>query len=350
MHRRRHNLAILASVLVMGAILWTSPEARAQESTTAPSSSIEEVAVEDAGATKTRASQRPKLDRKRRREGQYMVDEKGRRFRVSFPLYDRLSIEGNTGFSPIGEGRNPAQVGGRLRSDLSVSLDFSEDEVWWMMRHKLLDTSLARTGGAEPFRVQGTVLEARYLRHDLSTFIVVPAANDFRLPGNFDIALDYTLGRYDFTFGGGTLNSQRIDVVDLSFLMDFIRDETYRHRFAVGMASWYHATPGDLWQHEISPLTAGKVLYGWDHKDGLFRFYTEAICGASLTVDTEAVDAPMDWGWRCRSLLEMEWTPIAISDAPLSIPLEVRADFPFENRDAFDVRATLGIRWSLNLD
>ena len=340
----------LASVLVTGVILWTSPEARAQESTTAPSSSIEEVAVEDAGATKTRASQRPKLDRKRRREGQYMVDEKGRRFRVSFPLYDRLSIEGNTGFSPIGEGRNPAQVGGRLRSDLSVSLDFSEDEVWWMMRHKLLDTSLARTGGAEPFRVQGTVLEARYLRHDLSTFIVVPAANDFRLPGNFDIALDYTLGRYDFTFGGGTLNSQRIDVVDLSFLMDFIRDETYRHRFAVGMASWYHATPGDLWQHEISPLTAGKVLYGWDHKDGLFRFYTEAICGASLTVDTEAVDAPMDWGWRCRSLLEMEWTPIAISDAPLSIPLEVRADFPFENRDAFDVRATLGIRWSLNLD
>ena len=92
------------------------------------------------------------------------------------------------------------------------------------------------------------------------------------------------------------------------------------------------------------------MLYGWDHKDGLFRFYTEAICGASLTVDTEAVDAPMDWGWRCRSLLEMEWTPIAISDAPLSIPLEVRADFPFENRDAFDVRATLGIRWSLNLD
>ena len=349
MHRRRHNLALLLGAMATS-LLWPALDARAQESTEVPSPIIEEVANRDDRAKKESANQRPKLDRSRRRDGQYMVDDRGRRFRVAFPLYDRLSIEGNTGFSPLGEGRNPAQVGGRLRSDLSVSLDFSEDEVWWRMRHKLLDTSLARTGEAEAFRMQGTVLEARYLRHDLSTFIVVPAANDFRLPGNFDIALDYTLGRYDFTFGGGSLSSQRIDVVDLSFLMDFIRDESYRHRFAIGMASWYHATPGDLWQHEISPLTAGKILYGWDQKDGLFRFYTEAICGAALTVNTEVVDAPMDWGWRCRSLLEMEWTPLAISDAPLSIPLEVRADFPFEDRDAFDVRATLGIRWSLNLD
>ena len=344
--------ALLASFLVAASMLLPPVGALAQTNAaqnTVAQKDTSSKGRSDASANKGSATQRPKLERGKKRDGQYMVDEKGRRFRVAFPLYDRLSVEGNTGFAPVGEGRTAAQVAARVRTDLSVSLDFSEEEVWWMMRHKLLDTSFARTGNADRFRMQGALLEARYLRHDLSTFIVVPAANDFRLPGNFDIALDYALGRYDFTFGGGELDSQRIDVVDLSFLMDFIRDEDYRHRFAVGMASWYHATPADIWRHEVSPLTAAKVLYGWDHGDGLFRVYTEAICGAALTVSNEE-NAPMDWGWKCRSLLELEWTPLAISDGPVSIPLEVRADIPFDNMDAVDVRATLGLRWSLNLD
>lgn len=276
----------------------------------------------------------------------YNTDERGRRFRTGFPLYNRFIMEANTGALPSRTGRGVRDAGVRLRMDLSTSLDFADEEVWWKMRHSVLETTLARVHGDQGVRVQGALVDARYLRHDLSAFIVVPTLNDLRVPANFDIAVDYTLLGYDVRWGGGEVDAGTLELVDMALLIDFIRDETYRHRLAIGLASWYHPTPGPTWTHSLSPLTAAKLLYGWDHKAGLFRIYTEATCGGALgfSADTQAEQV---WQWGCRASLLTEWTPLAISDWPLSLPLEVHAELPLSGERTASINATLGIRLSI---
>lgn len=279
------------------------------------------------------------------RQGDYAIDGEGREFRVAFPLYNRISFETNSGYSRAAS-RDPGQFALRVRTELGGKLDYEDDEVWWNVRHGLFDTSIWRAPEDGRVQLSATLLDARYLRHDLESFIVMPSLNDFKFPANFDIAVDYQLLRVDARVGQGQGRTiERMDVAELAFMADFIRDESYRHRLAIGPIGWYYATPGELWTHEVTPLSGGRLLYAWDQRDGLFRVRADATCGYAR-VSTIEVDAPVTWRGRCRAEGLLEWTPLAISDHPVSIPLQVNADVPLDNPDALDVQATLGLRWS----
>lgn len=333
---------------------------------------IEEAAIEEAEAARDAQQQRAAqsnsraMTRAQRRvyrnaPGDLTQDARGRWFRTSFPLYDRFWLEASSGVRTGQQGEPGSGVEapalrmpmtGRLRLERGLALDYSDESVWWMLRHALLDTRVRTAGTGKGLDVESTLLEGRYLRHDLNAFVVIPSANDLRIPANFDIAVDYTLMRlranYQPTDATRGWTVSRVEAVELAFMADLIRDETYRHRFAVGLSSWYLAERGGSdtpWRHELSPLAAGKVLYGWDHPRGLSRIYSEVVCGGALSVVGD-VSTETGWQGRCRGLFLAEWTPMAISDHPLSIPLEVRADMPLADARALTLEATLGVRLS----
>ncbi len=311
---------------------------------------------------------RPKLTRNTRREalerqGDYVTDKQGRTFRISFPLYERFFIEAQTGALPSDtiatSTRSPDMIGGRIAWNKSFALDFSDEDIWWMMRHRFFDTRYARRASRST-TLHTTLLKAQYLRHDLSSFVIVPAANDLRLPANFDIATDYEI--FDITLSSTHDGQKRswsidqLDVAHIAILMDFIRDEDYRHRFAIGIAGDYQLDPlidattdtRTGWRHEVSPLTSAKILHGWDGKDGRFRIYNEATCGQSLQFMLSSGTTQQDWRWRCQTLSELEWTPVAISDRPLSIPLELHTDLPLGALQNATLQATIGLRMSFS--
>lgn len=339
--RIKHSSRFVA-LMVMGSIMLCGGQLSAQESSSEDGS-------------------RPLLTRDKKREalarqGDHVTDKKGRTFRVSFPIYERFFLEGQTGALPASVGtstRSPAMAGGRIAFAKSFALDFSDEDIWWVMRHRLLDTSYSRKSQGNA-SLRSTLVTGQYLRHDLSSFVIVPAANDLRLPANFDIATDYQL--LDIELSESKADSERswsvdqINVAHLAILMDFIRDEDYRHRFAVGVAGLYQIRPDaqNAWQHEISPLTSAKVLYGWDQADGRARVYTEATCGRSLQFIPSQPSQAQTWRWRCQTLTELEWTFLAISDRPLSIPLELRTDLPMASLKESSITATIGLRLSFS--
>lgn len=354
--RRAASLALALVVALGGASAASAQETPAK---TVPAKTVPATTV-DGKATKSTppapiqgndAGVDPRLIRpvkRRRRDGVYVIDERGRRYRVMFPLYDRFYVEGQ--LAPISQQPLFLQEGmswaGRVGIKSSFALSFTDESVWWNLRHTFLDLSMFSAGGALSMR--GTLIDASYLRHDVSSVILVPSLGDLRLPAPFDLAMDYRIGRgtLAYTSDGGA-DLKRLEVADVAFLLDFMRDPQYRHRLAIGPAGWYHAEPGEVWQNELAPLSALKLVYGWQREDGRFWTLNQATCGTAAHFQGGGEG---DWRWRCRGEFNLEWMLVAINDQPLSLPIEARVDIPLGNTSRTTAQVTVGLRLSLNMD
>jgi hypothetical protein len=333
------------SVWIASCLLCAAPGAARAAQGELAASSVGKLKQKDASALR----KRPKLGRAGvSRDGRFAVDATGERFRVGFPLYERITLGAALPVSSGNQDMTWSAPALEAEVRLSLALGFDTEEVWWNMRHALLRTR-AWSGSGDTWNVELTALDGWYLRHDLGSFVVIPVAEDLRIPAPFDIAVDYRLARLKLAHDGQQgWSLGRLDVVELAFMADFIRDPEYRKRLAIGPASWYHATPGDVWTHELSPMSAGKVLAGWDQRDGLASVYGEAVCGGALTFDSGG--GTSTWRTGCRGELRAEWTPLAISNAPLSIPLTARADIPFKGDDPASWSVLVGLRLGVSLD
>lgn len=280
----------------------------------------------------------------------YHVDEKGRKLRIKFPLYDRVSFGTDVQTTSLLDGFGLTRPSWRFAWDVSVAKNFTDENIWWNMRHRVLDTSATWDWENDTGALTLDILKGSYLRHDLSSFITIPTLNDLRVPANFDIAVTYTAGRmfwqYDKPNG---MALTRIEFMDLALLLDFVRDEDYRHRFAVGLSGWYYAdTKQETWKHEVAPLSGLKVLYGWDHARGLFSFLAQGQCGLANHFTSDQDN--QSWLWRCRASTQMRWIPFSISDRPITIPFEMNLDAPMGQGIRPELTATLGIQFGFNMD
>lgn len=302
--------------------------------------------------------QRPSLGRGRTPDAPqgalpgYLYDEQGRALRITFPLYDRISFGADTPIAPLNHERAWTSPAWHTRAELSLSLDFSDEQIWWMMRHRVLEASAAWRGEQGQL-IDATLVQGSYLRHDLNSFVTIPTLNDLRVPAPFDLAVEYRLGRVMLERDDlGELELKRHELVEIGFLADFIRREDYRHRFAIGPVGWYHADTSEaLWRHEVAPLSALMMLYGWDSDDGLISLKARAACGGASHFVASQEDTPSQWRWRCMGRAEAEWTILSVNDQPISLPLDVRVDVPLGDQPARpSALVTLGLRISLNLD
>lgn len=360
----RRALALALALVGASAASWTlATPAAAQETPaqtvpaqTVPAQTVDGKADAKRGSTPapiqgTDAGVDPRRIRpvkRRRREGVYVVDEQGRRYRVMFPLYDRFYVEGQ--YAPVSQQPMFLQQGGswagRLGIKSAFALSFTDESIWWNLRHTFLDLTAFSVDRA--FSVRGTLIDASYLRHDISSVVLIPSLGDMRLPAPFDLAMDYRIGRGTFTYtSDGGVDFKRLEVADVAFLLDFMRDPQYRHRLAIGPAGWYHAEPGAIWKNELAPLSALKLVYGWQRADGRFWTLNHATCGAAAHFQGGSEG---DWRWRCRGEVNLEWLLVAINDQPISLPIEARIDIPLGDTANATAQVTVGLRLSFNMD
>lgn len=242
----------------------------------------------------------------------WATDDAGR-YRVSFPLHNRVYVEAGSHFVvddvPVDGGSYGAAW------DFAFDVDFPDEEIWWQLRH-----TAARVRW-EPQRPAGwdlrvSLLEADYLRHDTSSYVLIPAQRDIRLPAPFDVVVGWKLGGGRFALDVPDPAVVAWDIGEFQVMADFVRDPRYRHRFAIGAAARYRLTPGPSLQHDLVPLSGAALLYAWENARGTFeiRFDGAADYGALLVVGAEPL-----WTWRTSAALRLEWTPIAINDLPVSV-------------------------------
>lgn len=279
-------------------------------------------------------------------EGQnYIIDDAGRPIRVVFPLHHRLAADAFASASSSAQLPGPIRTGLRLSLQHSFQRDFPDEEVWWHFRHTWLQT--AATWAGTGLTLNSTLLQGTYLRHDKSAFVVVPSAANLRFPAPFDVAFEYTLLDVEFDQNTTTLTS--IDVVTFAFLLDFIRDPSYRHRLAVGPVLSYGLWRDDvepagedeaLWTHSFIPMTGGRLAYGWESSTGRLAAGGQAQCAAEAAL----FDQALNWRRRCSLTASGEWTMLAINDRPINLIFAASAD---EGRQR--IEPDTGLHWSASL-
>jgi hypothetical protein len=278
------------------------------------------------------------------------VDERGRVFRVMFPPHDRIFVEyaavGGLGH-PLGEADELSQRAG-VAWKSTVGLDFASENIWWRFRHTFAD--LEYTWGAGGRRLEATAVRADYLRHDTSSFIVIPTAQDITIPAPFDIAVDYELGSFALASSGSADNPEpwalrHVDVAEVALPLDFIRDPDYRHRLAIGPAGAYRISlETEPLTHALSPLTGAEILYAWESNDGLYQVDLRARCMSSVTVGGPAEGR---WDTGCDGRGRAELIVFSINDQPVSIPVEFDIADTFGAHDDLEWSASIGLRLSL---
>lgn len=236
----------------------------------------------------------------------YELDENGRAFRTSFPLHDRFSV--SAGVSDILD----AKPSFSMTLSAYLNLDFPEEEIWWVLRHDFLAAELRFDGNARAGLVEG-----EYLRHDVSSFIVVPADVDWRVPAPFDLSVDWRFLTVELVEFEPTV----FEPIAMSFGADFCRDEMFRSRCALGVNAAYAYEP-DTADHVITPFSTGSIRLKHETSSGRFAAGLQGDAGWKLR--TTGADREWQSGWKVKG--ELEWVFLAINDQPLSVALSAGRD------------------------
>jgi len=274
----------------------------------------------------------------------WATDDAGR-FRVAFPLHNRLFVDAGTHQLVVDDAHTAGGSYG-FAWDFAFDADFPDEEIWWQLRHTAVAVRWEPSSPAG-WDLRVSLLEADYLRHDTSSYILIPARRDIRLPAPFDVAIAWKLGGGRFRLDAAEPSVIGWDVGEFRVMADFIRDPRYRHRLAVGAASRYRLSPtGDAWTHDLVPLSGGAFLYGWENRRGTFEARLEggAEYGAELVVGGDPI-----WSWSSRARLAVEWTPLAVNDLPVSVYVEANWERAFAQTPIDEWGGRAGVRLALPL-
>jgi len=236
----------------------------------------------------------------------YEEDDNSRAFRTSFPLHDRFSM--SAGVDDVLH----AQPSFSVSLAAHFTLDFPEEEIWWALRHRIVATELRFDGNG-----RASLIKGEYLRHDMSSFIVVPADVDWRVPAPFDLSVDWRLISVELVDSTASV----FEPIAMSFSADFCRDEAFRTRCALGVNTAYQYDFGTK-EHVITPFSTASIRLKHETASGRFAVGVQADAGWRLR--TTGTDRGWQSGWAVTS--ELEWIVLAINDQPLSLAFSAGRD------------------------
>ena len=267
----------------------------------------------------------------------FATTEDGRRYRVQFPLHDRIELNVL--------GRSGAKSEYRLAWKDSTILAFPEEAIWWNLRHVF--ASVGWTLSDDVHSTNFELLRGDYLRHDEASHILIMSYEDIRFPANFDIGVQYSFanGQYRNEPFNGRL--ERLRTADITLLTDFIRDENFRHRFALGVNAYHQMeknTDG-AWQHEISPLGNAVAIWGWESARGIFA--VQARIEGGWVAQGVSNDEP-SWHFQSGGALSGECALVAVNDAPIGLIWDV--EMKHNALDGVEWEAGVGLNLALPRD
>jgi hypothetical protein len=248
----------------------------------------------------------------------WITDGEGRRFRVRFDPGERLFAgAGALGVAASGSSRFEAavEVGLALRAPAPPP----EADVFWKRDHELGHLRLrAGDGGAA---LEGRLYHGIFLRHSREGSLTIPTTPPLRLTLPFDVGVRVELGRLAGTFPlSSTGAALEAGVVRGEALADFLRSEHPGRWLAIGAVGYYDVrlerqAQGPLGRdHRVMPLTAACVWLHGESARGL-------VVGGLHAEWGRAWSSQRGWGQALRVEGEVEVTPVAVNDLPVSLVL-----------------------------
>jgi hypothetical protein len=248
----------------------------------------------------------------------WMTDGRGRRFRSRFDPGERLFAgAGAVGVATTGSSRfeGTAEVGLSLRAPPPDP----EAPVFWKRDHQITHLRLRR--GGDGVALDGRLYQAILLRHSREGSLTIPTTPPLRLTLPFDVGVRVELGRLSGNLPlSATGTALEAGVVRGEALADFLRSEHPGRWLAVGAVGYYDVrlerrAGGRLGRdHQVMPLTAGCLWLHGESARGLVSGGVHAELG-------RAWSSQRGWGPALRVEGEVEVTPVAVNDLPVSLVL-----------------------------
>jgi hypothetical protein len=250
----------------------------------------------------------------------WMTDGQGRRFRVRFDPGERLFAgAGAVGMAATGSSRfePAAEIGLSLRAAPPPP----DAPVFWKRDHELGHLRLGRGGDGLALDVDGRLYQAVLLRHSREGSLTIPTTPPLRLALPFDVGVRVALGRLSGSLPlTSPVSALEAGVVRGEALADFLRSEHPGRWLAIGAVGYYDVRlerrpDGSLGRdHRVMPLTAGCIWLHGESARGLVAGGIHAELG-------RAWSSQRHWGQALRVEGEVEVTPLAVNDLPLSLVL-----------------------------
>ncbi|MBK8251380.1 MAG: hypothetical protein IPK82_01765 [Polyangiaceae bacterium] len=332
-------------------LLWKPRSARADESTAGGEKNAR------SGGETTSDSGEDK------RESDYQISEKGRKFRVRFDPASRVSLtmggsayhDGNGSVAPA------VETGFSFQYRKVYRTGAGEGRVFWQIDHQLV------SGWVRPFvrpadgvpSLEATLYRATLLRHSESPSIVLPVSPPLTVGFPFDVGLDAELGKVTVPVVPVTLPGfekpapwVHLGVVHAAFTLDPWRPGVPGRALALGIGVRYdvdvYGAPtlsAPRFVHRIAPLTSGSARFRYQTDDGIWMMDVYAEATPHWTSENT-------WSFFGAAHARVDRTLIAINDQPIGAYADVHYQYLPEGAGApalHDVRATLGVAASLSL-
>lgn len=244
------------------------------------------------------------------------------------------------GFELAGAGRwSGAAVSPSVSFDLRLRADresASKADSVWLSLHRVAGTQWSPLSAS----VDATAWEFVFRRHASDSSLTLPTIPVTRLPFPFDIGLAGSVARFEWN----VRPSERwaLETARFAFLFDPLRAETNQFHLGLGPVAQHRvAALSDAGlRNDVTPLTAGLLVFTAETNDGLAFVRGTAIGGALLQLD----GAGPSWTSQVRGAAEAGVVLFAINDQPLVFSARGdvwwRANAPLE----WSASAALGIR------
>ena len=198
-------------------------------------------------------------------------------------------------------------AGVRLRGERESR---SKAESTWLTLHRLGATDLRPSNGALQVSVLG--YSGLFRRHVREGVLRLPLTPPLRVPFPLDIAFMTEALRYERRVSEG--GDWTFEPLRLSLLFDPVRSATSRLHLGVGVtAAWKILQVSKQVFHEVTPLSAATIFFGFESEDGLWLARGTLWGGWSL----RAPDTTLTL--RARGDVELSRVIFAFNDQPLSL-------------------------------
>jgi hypothetical protein len=247
----------------------------------------------------------------------WITDREGRPFRVRFDPGHRL-------YAGLAAAASPARS---ARPDVTLELGLSlraapppaAAEVFWKRDHHIGHVRLHGQPGG--LAVAGQLYRGVFLRHSREGSLTIPTTPPLRLALPFDVGVRVELARFAWQAAGADApGGLAAELVRGEALIDFLRSERAGRWLGVGWLGAYDVRLGRLpdgrgeRDHRVTPMTALGVS-GRAESDG-------GLCAAGFRGQWgRAWSTGAGWHPVLRAEAELEVTPLAINDLPVSLAI-----------------------------
>ena len=249
------------------------------------------------------------------RQGSYVVDGRGRRFRTRFDPGNRLTLDAAwvARTSAFDASQHDAEIGFSLRFRGGCE---GGGEDCWKAWHRLFEVrTLAGSDAPTSWpALSATLFSGRYVRYLDSPYISLPTATPRKIfmPFNFGFSIEA---------GGVNIHDTDraawdVQVVDAKILFALWRTSRLASSLHLGVGFDYDIQvtdrpQGDLTEHVLAPFTATSLAFHHETATGFHQF----------DMELEAAPAWSDirgWGTSAAARARYELIILAVNDQPVS--------------------------------